>query len=241
MPFILRSKQLPVLVSTHAGLLKSFFGIFWITIELDFGTTHVWTKSRVIWQCNSYLNIHSAWDAGPSTSPRQLVTQQKGMHTITQKGVSLPPCCIPGIPPVPAAIREDHGLLLPPQSQDLYEQSRCGDIILNERCLRRWRHEPPFPLDPDDAHEANPWSPGAADLTERIVILLHAVRLQEREDDDALRWVDFHLRGWEACISELREEVRGLLARWETSMDSPECYDPNEHLREYTMERQYFE
>jgi hypothetical protein len=65
--------------------------------------------------------------------------------------------------------------------------------------------------------------------------------LQEREDDDALHRVDFRLRGWEACISELRQEVHGLLTRWETSMDCPECYNPNEHPREYTMERHYFE
>ncbi|KAJ7787571.1 hypothetical protein B0H14DRAFT_3505322 [Mycena olivaceomarginata] len=119
-----------------------------------------------------------------------------------QKGISLPPRCILSLPPLPAAIREDHGLALPPQSQDLYEQSRRGDIILDESSLKRWRQEPPFPLlDLDDADEADPWSAEAANLTERIVVLLHAVRLQARDDDDALRQVDFRLRGWEASTN----------------------------------------
>jgi hypothetical protein len=65
--------------------------------------------------------------------------------------------------------------------------------------------------------------------------------MREQNTADMLRRLKFKIRGWPACIEEVREEVSLLLAQWEHLMGSPEIYHEYHDPREYKMEQNYIQ
>jgi hypothetical protein len=105
---------------------------------------------------------------------------------------------------------------------------------LDESALSIWKAEPPFAEEEDST---DPYSAGYLAWTRSLVSVMHGVRLREQNTRDAQRKADFLENGWETGMEKVREEVLGLLKRWEivTKLLHEQFYHPYHDSREYAM------
>jgi hypothetical protein len=157
--------------------------------------------------------------------------RKEGKHA-----ADMPPV-IPGLAAPNAEIQDLYHTPLPHHESLFREALRSADA-LDEGDLARWKAEPPFVEDEDST---DPYSARYLAFTHSLTLVMHGVRLREENTRDAQRRVELLEKGWKPVMAEMREEVRGLLQRWEivTRLWREQFYDPYHNSREHTMLAHY--
>ncbi|KAJ7917137.1 hypothetical protein B0H13DRAFT_1870656 [Mycena leptocephala] len=147
------------------------------------------------------------------------------------------PSVIPGLAAPNTEIQDLYNTPLPNHEPLFRDALRSADA-LDEGGLSLWKTEPPFAEDEDSM---DPYSAGYLTYTHSLVLVMHGIRLREQNARNAEWRAEFLEKGWKVAMAELREEVRGLLQRWEivTKLSREGFYHPYHDSREYTMLTHY--
>ncbi|KAJ7829464.1 hypothetical protein B0H13DRAFT_2372622 [Mycena leptocephala] len=142
------------------------------------------------------------------------------------------PSVIPGLTAPNAEIQELYNAPLPITNPYFARLYALPTLSMKKDSI--WKAEPPFAGEEDST---DPYSTQYITFTHSLVSVMHGVRLREENARDAQRKADFLENGWRTGMEKLREEVRGLLHRWETvtTLSREQFYHPYHDSREYAM------
>jgi hypothetical protein len=138
---------------------------------------------------------------------------------------------VPG-PALPINLVEQAQLPLPISAHLFQEALRSADN-LDESDLWRWEGGPPYTIDPTNV------STGSDNYTDRLVEVIHGVRLREQHKEDEARCQRFLEGDRTVALLGLSVEVDGKLKEWETLTSFLHDYDAS--AREVTMAKVYLQ
>jgi hypothetical protein len=121
-----------------------------------------------------------------------------------------------------------------PESSYLFQEALASPENLDESDIWRWEHGPPYVVD-----SGSTATPSELHHTERLVEVIHGVRLREQRKADVVR----HCQYWQMDHSEALEglalEVKAMLQEWKTL--SLFVRDYTAGAREMTMAQVYLQ
>ena len=122
-----------------------------------------------------------------------------------------------------------------PDSTHLFQEALLGPDNLDESDLWRWKDGPPYVVESTSTANARP----EGNYTERLVEVMHGVRLCKQHREDEAR----HYKFWEedrtAALEGLCVEVDGMLKEWKTLTLFLHHYSAG--AREITMAKIYLQ
>jgi hypothetical protein len=97
-----------------------------------------------------------------------------------------------------------------PESAHLFQEALRGPDILDESELGVWKDGPPYAIDCTETGSAR-----ELHFTERLVEVVHGVRLRGQREDDQVRRLEFMKRDRKEALGALAVEVAEMVDGWD--------------------------